>query len=133
MLAAGHVDADDGDVGRLPADLDGRGQRHRVAGVGEHDLVGQPGGRSAVGLGLDRHHADRATRRPARRAAASDSEPHLPAPPITATVGARPGRRSLDHAGGQRRGAADVHDRERELAGRSSGSTAAIERPKRIA
>ena len=48
MLAAGHVDADDGDVGRrAERALDGRGQRDRVARVGQHDGVGQPAGRQA--------------------------------------------------------------------------------------
>ena len=80
---------DHGDVGRrAQRALDRRGQRHRVAGVGERDLVGEAGLAQQVGLGLDRHDPD-VCAAPARRAAASDSEPLLPAPPITATDGPR--------------------------------------------
>ncbi len=49
---------------------------------------------------------------PARRAAASDSEPDLPAPPITATVGAA---YPCDDARGQCGRAAHVQDRQRQL------------------
>ena len=45
--APGHVDADDGDVGRRP-DRGGDGQR--VGGVGDDDPVGQPGGAQRGGL-----------------------------------------------------------------------------------
>src|SRR2546425_2316914 len=37
---------------------DGLGERDRVAGVGEHDVVGQAGGAQPRGLRLVRHHAD---------------------------------------------------------------------------
>ena len=68
---------------------------------------------------------------PASRAAARHSDPDLPAPPITATVGVR---RTADHdPGGQRRRAAHVHHREASSGARSSGRTAAIERPNRMA
>ncbi len=92
VLAAGHVDADDGDVGRPAGGRDGRGQGQRVAGVGDDDGVGQSACRaSSCGLALDRDDAD-APAAPASAAAARDSEPDLPAPPRTATVGAWPAR-----------------------------------------
>ena len=86
----GHVDADDGDVGRAARRLHGGGQRDRVAGVGERRRRRRaPAARSAS--------ASRSTgttpivrAAPARRAAASASEPLLPAPPMTATTGGRP-------------------------------------------
>ena len=91
MLAAGHVDADHRDVGRLAQGLvDGGGQRDRVARVGQRHDVGEPGRRSALGLGLTTGTMPTVRRRLRARAAASESEPLLPAPPMTATVGACP-------------------------------------------
>ena len=46
-LAARDVDADDGDVGRPAGRGDRVAQRDRVAGVGDHDLVGEPGAASS--------------------------------------------------------------------------------------
>ena len=48
-LAAGHVHADHGDVGRAARPADRRGHADRVAGVGDHDLVGQPGAPRSAG------------------------------------------------------------------------------------
>ncbi len=87
MLAARHVDADHGDVGRLaqragpprPA-RPGRGRRRSPTVVGE---AGRP---QPVGLAVGRAPRPTVRRAPARRAAASASEPLLPAPPSTATV-----------------------------------------------
>ena len=137
MLAAGHVDADDGDVGRTagaprPRPRSATGSRASAS----DDLVGEPGRRSRSRLALDRARRRRCGRRRRRRAAASDSEPDLPAPPITAT---RPGvdprvatywrtTRAVSAGAPQTSITASASS-----AGRSSGSTAAIERPKRIA
>ena len=119
VLAAGHVDADDGDVGRAAGRCDGRGQRDRVAGVGDRDLVGEPGAVQQVGLGLGAARRRSCGARRRRCAAASDSEPDLPAPPITTTTAAATGSAPLDvlphHPGGQRRRAAHVHHRQRQL------------------
>ena len=89
MLAARDVDADDGDVGG-PAELllDGGGERDRVAGVRERDRVGQAGVAQQLPLRARPARRRRCGRAPRRRAAASDSEPLLPAPPTTATDGA---------------------------------------------
>ncbi len=49
LLAAGHVDADDGDVGRAAGGRRRRrARRDRVAGVGDHHRVGQAGRRAAA-------------------------------------------------------------------------------------
>ena len=59
VLAAGHVDADHGDVGRPAERLgDGLGQRDRVAGVGERHLVGERDVAQPLRLGLHRHDPD---------------------------------------------------------------------------
>ena len=126
-LAAGHVDADHGDVGRPP---DGRRHRvaqgDRVAGIGDHHLVGEAGLPQERGLGLVGHHADGAPgARVARRgqaqraglAGAADHGDHRPASYCATT------RR------GQRRGAADVHHRQaevgRQVVGDAGGDRAA--------
>ena len=60
-LAARHVDADHGHVGRPTGSGNGARQRHRVAGVGDDHLVGEVGRTQRVGplgTGLHRHHTD---------------------------------------------------------------------------
>ena len=94
----------------------------RVAGVGQDDVVGEPGSRSSAGLALRPGRRRRCAGRRPRRAAASDSEPDLPAPPTTATAGGRPASTySRTTRCGQRRRAADVHDRQRERRGEVVG------------
>ena len=132
-LAAGHVDADDGDVGRAAGGGDGVAQGDRVAGVGDDDVVGEPGCRAS------------------RSASASCGTTPIGAPGAGVAGGGQAQRAGLAGAAddgddravrrtarttrrGQRRGAADVHHREaeRRRAGRR-GCVAAIERPKRMA
>ena len=92
-----------------PAADDSVAQRHRVAGVADHDLVGEAGagtvGLEQVGLALVGYDGDRAAgagpsgggqAQGAGLAGASDDR-------------RPPGRRTTDVPLGQRRGAADVH------------------------
>ena len=133
VLAAGHVHADHGHVGR-PAQ--GAGDRRRPArpGRGRRPAPpGRPGRRRPAGRARPRSARPRPYAAPARRAAASDSEPDLPAPPMTATVLAPV--RAPDGPPGR---SAPARRRRRAPPGpargsRSSGSTAAIERANRIA
>ena len=122
VLAAGHVDADDGDVGAAPEPLlDGGGQRDRVAGVGERDLVGETCGLQRGRLCLDRDDAEGATcsRAPGR------SQRHRAALARSADDGdgrrRTPGDVGLDDSGGQRRCAAHVVHRHRQLVGKVTG------------
>ena len=117
-----------------PAAVDGLGQPQRAAGVGDDDLVGQSRCRAA-----GRPRARTATtpmRRPApaSAAAASESEPDLPAPPRTHTVGATPRAAYSPTTRATRAGAPQTSMTMRARSGlRSSGSRAAMDRPKRIA
>ena len=112
---------------------DRRRQRDRIAGVGERDLVGQPG-RAQRSRSASTGTTPTVRAAPARRAAASDSEPLLPAPPSTATVTlvrrpyAARTTRSVSAGAPHTSSTARASSRSR-----SSGSTAAIERANRIA
>ena len=126
---AGDVDADDGHVGRSPGGGHRVAQPDRVAGVGHHDLVGQPGGAQQRGLPLVRDDADRARPRRAGPRRGSASRTYRRRRRRRRSRRATPRDVLPHHAGGQRRRTADVHHREARSVGRSSGSTAAIERP----
>ena len=138
-LAAGYVDADDRDVGRAAGRLDGGGQRDRVPGVGDRRRRRRRPPRSSrsasawcgttpmVRLGAGGLAPRPATATPTCRPRRS------PRRPRRRLCGSQPGRRTRHHPRGQRRRAADVHHGQRQLGGRSSGSTAAIERPNRMA
>ena len=87
-LAAGHVHADHGDVGRAAGRLDRGGQRDRVPGVRDHHLVGQPGARAPRPPPARRHHPDDAAgARPGGRPPRTATRSCPPAPRI-ATSGA---------------------------------------------
>ena len=133
MLAPGHVDADDRDVGRAARRLDRRGQGHGVARVGERDGVGE----RRLGQQRRRSRSTGTTpmvrAAPARRAAARASEPLLPAPPMTATTGGRPWATYFATTRAVRAGAPQTSmTASASSAGRSPGRRAAMERPKRI-
>ena len=123
-LAAGHVDADDGDVGRAAgggrprrAGRSGRGRRRRRPRRRARPVAQQRG------LGLVRHDADRARGARVRRAAARLSEPDLPAPPIDGDDRALASACATcrHDARGQGRGAADVHHGQAERGGQVVG------------
>ena len=93
----------------------GRGQGHRVAGVGEGDVVGQPAGRQRVRLGLGRDDADRgARRRGARRPASASRTCPLRRPPPPSAAPGRTYRSTTLRPAPVRR---DVHHH-RQLVGR---------------
>ena len=133
VLAAGHVHADHGDVGR-PAQRRGhrRGQRHRVAGVGEHHRrrPGRPATSRSRSAALGTTPTVRRRRpagpRPATATALARAADHR------APVRRRRSRRRRTRAVSA--GAPHTSSTARASSGsRSSGSTAAIERANRIA
>jgi hypothetical protein len=86
------------------------------SGVGERDVRETDALRVSACAGS--HHAHGALG--ARTGQRATTTP-LPAPPMTATVGASPLDVPADHPGGQGRSAADVHDHHRERAGQIVG------------
>ena len=125
-LAARHVDADHGDVGRPPGRRRHRvAQRDRVAGVGDHHVVGESGLAEEGGLVLGGHDADGApgtgvarrgqAQRPGLAGAADDGDD---GPLVLRHDPVR-----------QRRSAADVHHRQaqvgRQVVGDPRGDRAA--------
>ena len=134
MLAAGDVDADDGDVGGPPPP-----RRRRARATGSRASASTTASASAAvvqrsPLALDGHDADGARgagapggreRQRAALAGAADDGDH--GRPALADV-------PRDDPGGQRRGAADVHHREGELGRQVAGQPRRrSDRPKRIA
>ena len=127
-LAAGHVDADHGDVGRPPDGRDHRvAQGDRIPSIGDHHVVGEAGLPEEGGLVLVGHHAHGALgagvarRRQAQRAGlagpADDGDDALLV--------------LRDHPMCQGRGAAHVHHRQaevgRQVVGDPGGDRAAEE------
>ena len=98
-----------------PASPTAADERHRVAGVGEDDASASP---LSASRSTSRWTGTTAIVRaaPASAAAASDSDPLLPAPPTTHDRSAGCPRSTYwrDDPGGERRGSAHVHDRQRK-------------------
>ena len=132
VLAAGHVDADHGDVGRAAGRGDRLGEGDRVAGVGERDLVGEAGAReqarASASIGttpIVRGRARRPRGRQRQRAGLAGAADHGDDAGQAASYAAT--TRAVSAGAPQTSITARASS-----AGRSSGSTAAMERPNRI-